>query len=79
MSKKLTIVKKRTNKFSRFETDRHVRMNVNYFIKKSMNRNHGENQEVSIVELEEDIKELWEWLQLVMDQIQKLDIYYQIT
>lgn len=58
MSKKLTIVKKRTNKFSRFETDRHVRMNVNYFIKKSMNRNHGENQEVSIVELEEDIKEL---------------------
>ena len=58
MSKKLTIVKKKTNKFSRFETDRHARMNVRYFSYKLKNRKVGENQEVSIVELEEDIKEL---------------------
>ena len=56
MSKRNRIVKKKTNKFQRFETDRHKCMNVFYSFNSI--RKAGEDQEVSIVESEEDTREL---------------------
>jgi hypothetical protein len=48
------IVKKKTNTFNRFESDRHIRMGVNIY--KLKFREAGEDQEVSIVESEESLE-----------------------
>ena len=48
------IVKKKSNLFNRFESDRHARMGVTYNI---YLREAGESQEVSIAESEEGSEE----------------------
>ncbi len=65
MAPRVKIVKKKKNTFNRFESDRHIRLDVipiNY-------REAGDVPEVSIVVLEESGEELLECPKLVMDQI----------
>ncbi len=53
---KVKIVKKKKNTFNRFESDRHIRLDVK--IKFKIIREAGEDPEVSIVESEESGEEL---------------------
>jgi len=79
---KTRIVKKRTKTFDRFESNRHIRLDViisigNNFILKY--REAGEDQEVLIALSEEDSEETWAAPKSVLDQIIKLNIYCPIT
>ena len=71
------ILKKKRNTFNRFESDRHIRMGVSFFILKL--REAGEDQEVSIVWSEEDLEVPIELLNVVMDQMLSQDICYLTT
>ena len=65
MAPRVKIVKKKKNTFNRFESDRHIRLDL-ILIK---HREAGDVPEVSIVVLEESGEEPSECLRLVMDQI----------
>jgi hypothetical protein len=70
MAPRTKIVKKKKNTFNRFESDRHIRLDVH-----SINlREAGDVLEVLIVVLEESGEELLECLRLVMDPIILLSI-----
>jgi hypothetical protein len=72
MAPRVKIVKKKKNTFNRFESDRHIRLDV--YI--SNIREAGDVLEVSIVVLEESGEVLSECPRLVMDLITILSIYY---
>ncbi len=72
MAPRVKIVKKKKNTFNRFESDRHIRLDVltiNF-------REVGGAQEVSIVVLEESGEELLKCQRSVMGQITIPNIYY---
>ncbi len=71
MAPRVKIVKKKKNTFNRFESDRHIRLDVDII----KYREAGDAQEVSIVVSEESGEELSECLKSVMDQIITLSIY----
>ncbi len=75
MAPRTKIVKKKKNTFNRFESDRHIRVDVYLF----NIREAGDAQEVSIVVLEESGEVLLECLNVVMDQIILPSIYYPTT
>jgi hypothetical protein len=68
---RVKIVKKKTNTFNRFESDRHTRMGVrnNFYL----NREAGEDPEVSIVWSEENSEEPSEPPNVVTDPTDKPD------
>ena len=72
MAPRVKIVKKKKNTFNRFESDRHIRLDVDII----NFREAGDAQEVLIVVLEESGEVLLECPRLVMDQIIILSIYY---
>ncbi len=72
MAPRVKIVKKKKNTFNRFESDRHIRLDVY----NSNIREAGDALEVLIVVLEENGEVLSECLRLVMDLITILSIYY---
>jgi hypothetical protein len=73
---KVKIVKKKKTTFDRFESDRHIRLDVRLNLK--FNREAGEDPEVSIVESEESLEELLEHQKLVMDPTIKQDTYFPV-
>ncbi len=72
MAARVKIVKKKRNTFNRFESDRHIRLDVDIVNLREV----GDAQEVLIVVLEESGEVLLKCLRLVMVQIMILSIYY---